>query len=491
MQLNHSQAIIDKIFSLDIFKELKKNSLLLKYDITNAVYEIITGIKSFRDPKLQTDNVITAIPPEGIIINSPGIYQFANDITWNSVNTDCTAITIVASNVVLDLCGYSLTANIQQNDKFIVGIKVEDASNITIQNGNLLHMGFYGICADTVNSLTIDSIVVDGISFNNTAVRCLTPCGIHINKSSNVVITGCSILNVNVTSDAFAGIQILETNIGFVSQCVMNNFVNNDGSVQGFSYLFCSKILTSNCDAGSFQSHFNGNILTPGHTVIGFIPIFCIGLTYNNYTATNIIGCCDDCHGMSVFLDAYITVNNFTADTVIDGITPTNTGAKATGLEVYGVAVSISNCQVENIRAINPQDKQSTGFSAAGSEIAFINCSANNITVTDANGNVNPLLGNGTGFGWAPDPRYPFRNFAAQNIIYNDCSAANCQVGFDTWYHISSIWNGINSENCTTKILNEPQGLRTLSGDPGSECNPPIVITIMNIAFNNKYPNIY
>jgi hypothetical protein len=490
MLLENSKNIAEKIFSFDAFNKLEKSALLKKFDITNIIYEVISAIRTFEQPVPQVGTVISSIPPEGIVIYAPGKYTFANDIVWKAANNDCSAITIIANNVTLDMCNFSLTAVVQDNSKFITGISVQETSGITLQNGKLVNMSYYGICAESVSGLSVDKIIVDGINLNNLTQRCLTPTGIHINKSTNISVTNCIVQNMNVTADASAGIQILETSNGVVSDCSLNGLVNNDGSVQGYSYIFSSKIVTLNCTATDFQSFFRENIFTPGHTVIGFIPIFCIGLAFTNCTAKSMTGSCDDCHGFSVFLDAYITVTNFNAYNVADGVSPYFTGAKATGLEVYGVAVSIINCHVENIYAVVPQDRQSSGFSVAGSEIAFVNCSAKNVMVIDEKGNKNPALGYGTGFGWAPDPRVPFKNMAAQNVLYSGCSANSCQVGFDTWDHINSKWDNVSYENCDIKILVEPQGSRTLSGNPCSECNPPIVIVITNVAYGNKFPSV-
>jgi hypothetical protein len=269
----------------------------------------------------------------------------------------------------------------------------------------------------------------------------------------------------------------------------VSNLVNYDGSVQGYSYLGSTDISTTNCAAADFQSHFKSNIQTLGHTVLGFVPIFCSELKYENCQATNMIGCCDDCHGMSVFLDAGVTVTGFTAKGVVDGVAQSNSGAKATGLEVYGAFVSISDCSVSDIKAINPQDKQSTGFSAWGAAIKFTRCTANNVVVCDEHGNWNRDLGNGTGFGWAPDPRLFFRNIGANFVEYANCSANNCRVGFDTWFHIDSTWTDVHTKECPITILVEPGASRTLSGNPCSECSPPISIAIVNIARGNTYPS--
>lgn len=498
MSANDPQTAIERIFSQDVLKEIDEATLaelIKKYDITDAVRAISAPIRSHQGQASQTGNVINSIPPQGIVIGSPGTYTFSGNITWSPASLPCAAITIVCDSVVLDMGGFSLRAKVPDNSQYIAGISVANplnvaTGNVTIRNGTLADMGFYGIYASNVSSLDIENIVVSGLTFSNLKTRLLCPAGIHIEGAADVSIRDCTVEDMHVTADSSAGMQILRTSKGTVSGCRVSNLVNDDGSVQGYSYIGSSAIMTSHCSAANFQSHFAGNILTPGHTVLGFIPIFCTDLHYDQCSADTMIGCCDDCHGMSVFLDASVTVKNFTARNVIDGVAVSNSGAKATGLEVYGASVLIENCSVENIKAINPQDKQSTGFSAWGYAIKFSGCKATNVIVSDANGNHSPTLGYGTGFGWAPDPRVPFRCVGAYDVEYAGCSAGDCQVGFDTWYHVNSTWTDISCTNCGINILVEPGARRTLSCDPCSECNPPITAVITNIASGNKYPPI-
>jgi hypothetical protein len=276
-----------------------------------------------------------------------------------------------------------------------------------------------------------------------------------------------------------------------LTKCKVNHLVNYDGSGQGYSCLFSNKVTLTNCSVEHIQTHFGGNIQTGGHTAIGYIPLFSNQLTYTNCTASKITGCSDDAHGMSIFLNWDATVDNFTATEITDGVTQANKGAKATGLEVYGSGVTVSNSTVQNIKAINPQDKQSTGFSAWGETIKFENCTAEEVVVCNAQGNSDLALGNGTGFGWAPDPREIFCNVTAQDVQYLDCTATKCDVGFDTWNHVNSTWTKPTCHQCNVNILVQttpPDNTRTLIGTPESECNPPIVVTLTNQASGNTYP---
>jgi len=488
MSSNISQPIIDKIFSHDVFKGLDRDGLVKRYDVTGSLREIKAPLRAQQGQVRPTGNVITGIPPEGLIITSPGRYTFGGDITWSPPSAPGAAITIASDDVVLDLNTFTLKATVLDNSKRIAGIFIRNAWSVTIRNGALANMCLYGICAEGCSKLIVEKITVTGLSFDNLDIRNICPAGIHIDHTDGLSVTDCAVQYLYVTCDSSAGIQLTNTSQALISNCRVSNLVNYDGSVQGYSYIGSWNVSTVHCTAADFQSHFRSNIQTLGHTVLGFVPIFCSELKYENCSATNMIGCCDDCHGMSVFLDAGVTVTGFTANRVIDGVSLCNSGAKATGLEVYGAFVSISDCSVDDIKAINPQDKQSTGFSAWGAAIKFTRCTASNVVVCDEHGNWKRELGYGTGFGWAPDPRIYFRNVGASLVEYADCRAANCRVGFDTWFHVDSTWTDVHTADCGIDILVEPGASRTLSGNPCSECNPPISIAIVNIASGNTYP---
>ena len=200
---------------------------------------------------------------------------------------------------------------------------------------------------------------------------------------------------------------------------------------------------------------------------MGSSRFFCTNLQYDSCNATDIKGCCDDAHGMSVFLDSEVVINNFTAKNIQDG--NYITGAKATGLEVYGLDITIKNSTVDGVIAYVPQDLQSTGFSAWGVGIQFDNCVAKNVIVKNTQDRPDTTKGFGTGFGWAPDPRYPFRDIPAIEVTYLNCTAINCQLGFDTWYHQMSSWQNNTAIGCEKPVLFEPGSQRTLSMDKCSE----------------------
>lgn len=485
-------AFVKQLFSNRYADGTVLNEMVKKYE---AKAKRITSRLSNPSAKVQLDNAISSIPPEGIVINQPGTYYFTNNINW-SPGTALTgiAINISCDNVVLDLKTFQLTAVNAIPDANLVGINIVGCENTIVQNGELINMPFHGISAELNLNLYILNIIVQGSAYSYFGTEATTtPSGIYVEASENVEVVGCTVTGINVTAPAYAGIQLfaIPTN-ALVSNCSASKLVNNDGTVTGFSYELCSQVTTTYCQSSEFRSHYQGKTTTFGHTVLGFLPTGCANLRYENCTASNLRGCCDDCHGMSIFESNDITVVNFRASGIVDGDAPTNTGAKATGLEVYGNDIHIKFCVVENIFAIVPQDKQSCGFSAAGKNITFESCVANNVIVCDEHRNPTndyAKYGYGIGFGWAPDPREEFVNMYAENTIYSNCSALYCQVGFDTWNHINGIWRNWKAENCNINVLQELGNTRIFAMDKCSELpnGATSPMTIYNHSSNNNF----
>jgi hypothetical protein len=434
--------------------------------------------------------VIDTIPDCGLVISQAGTYTLAKNVTWTPDADASAAISISADNVTLDLGGLELSVNPGAEDRQLSAVLVSQCTNVTVRNGSILNACFRGVSAEEVESLTVASVVVSGVTFRDIATRNCCPAGIFVYDSKTVEITGCQVNYMYVTSDVAAGIMTLLCGNVAVSQCSVTQLVNYDGSVQGICCYGSSGVTWTGCRASTLQSFFNGNIRTGGHTVLGFMPCLSAHVSVVQCSADTLIGSRDDCHGMSVFICFDVLVEQFRADTVVCGPAPYNTGAKATGLEVYGWRVQVFGSSATNIRATNPQDRQAAGFSAWGWGIAFADCTASAVGVSDAAGQWTPSLGYGVGYGWAPDPRPEFRSGTAIAVDYARCTAQNCQVGFDTWNHVKSAWIGTTATGCATEYLvqTDPPGTRTISADPASECNPPITVTLTNQAADNTLP---
>jgi hypothetical protein len=484
-----STNILDKLFSNPFFKDMDTAALVQQYDRSSALRQGNRAAKPAVPPKALAGMSIASIPPEGLLIAASGQYEFANDITW-SPTSEGFAITIMASGVVLDLKGHTLSVQSPSPDtaQQYSGVSIS-GSDVTVQGGTVNGATYYGLSASLAPGLKVQGMTFGAISYVETAAG-YTPCGIFIDLTDGFTIENCTVQNISVTAPSCAGIQILASKNGTISSCTLTRFLNNDGGVQGFTYLLCEYISTSGCKCENFQAHYQGETIAVGHSVLGFFPTFCANLGFDHCSSTNMTGCCDDCHGMSVFLDTLVEVNNFSATNVVDGVTPKNTGAKATGIEVYGVGIILNNCTAENITVMAPQDRQGAGFSAWGTAIIFNNCTATNVKVIDASGTPSIQYGYGTGFGWAPDPRRELNSKPASLVQYNGCVSRNCQLGFDTWFHVDSVWKNVSACDCPIFILIQPLGAaRTLSMDKCSESPDGKYqeVTLHNIASNITY----
>lgn len=437
---------------------------------------------------------INSIPASGIVIDTPGLYLFGKDIKWHP-NGESEAILIIADNVTLDMQHCKLKS--KKTPFNTSGIVARSVSNLIIKNGYVENMGLKGIDCETSSNILIKNMTVNKLTANNI-IDYIVPVGILVTASRDVSIKNCTVKNIEVTSGSLAGIQLTETISSKVLNCVIKNLNNKDGASTGIGHLLCDIAKVKSCKLKNIKSEFKENLNTEGHTAIGIVPVLSTNLLIKNCNVSNITGCCDDAHGMSIFECAGAIVKHCKVKNVIDGVGAQKTGAKATGIEVYASLVKVLNCHVKDITAINPQDKQATGFAAAECVgVEFHHCKAENVNVYNEKGIPHRSLGNGTGFGWAPDPRPEFM-LPAVGILYKKCTAKSCQVGFDAWFHIDSIWQDIFSDGNEISVLDQNQPPRTLSCDACSECGctqvgcypTPRVVRVDNIGTNNTFNNV-
>lgn len=467
---------------------------------TNQAQQLNERIAKNQNQSLKTTGavtVITSIPAEGLYIANPGTYQFGNDINWTPPGPVLfAAIVITCDNVEVDLKGFTLTAQgdyISTSLGIIVINGLNSFTNVTIKNGTVQNMGLCGVWAVNTTNLNIDSITVSGYNYSGFL---FLPSGIALWNCNSFSIDSCLVENGNVTAMLGAGITLLGcTQGGTISNCTVQNVINNDGVCAGYFYAVSAGITANNCSVTGLNTFYGGSPDSRiGHTCIGFMPTESQNLTFTGCSATAIKGCCDDCHGMSLFTVDTAKVTQFTASNIVDGDCPQKTGAKATGLEVYGNNIQVSDCQVSDIIAIVPQDLQSTGFSVCGSNNTFTNCTATNVQVWNAQKQPDITCGYGTGFGWAPDPRPKFIE-PADNVTYNNCEANNCQLGFDTWNHTNSNWITPNPVNCGLPVLIQSDTtvrdyqMNFCSELPGANpSSPSQTFPVTNCAADNNYP---
>ena len=215
-----------------------------------------------------------------------------------------------------------------------------------------------------------------------------------------------------------------------------------------------------------------------------------------NCLVEHVTGSIDDAHGISFFGVTNVVASNVVIRHVLDG---TNTlglgGSKATGIEVFGNPmvpdsnIRLIDCRAENVRSISPGDLAANGFSAAGGGITFINCTASNVTVSNAIPGRPPAYG--YGFGWAPDIRLNYQ-YPAWNVVHSNSTAIACDYGFDTFNHRNSSWvNSTTASISHSPFLVQTNGTeRIFFGAVWNQVyaatNGPIPVPLWNTAQNNN-----
>lgn len=489
-----------------------------------------TGISGTVSPTPAASPEIHSIPPGGLSLDKAGqTYVLANDIVWQPEG-DGAAITIVADNVKLDLNGYSikclpaadgstyktigvfaskfseLVAEPASLDSFekvfgkAIGDPFEDTladlikdlmsiftlEGVRICNGHLGGFGEAGITALLCAELNISAVDVADIGKVSLKSIGGINFGIGVIAAQKVNIDRCSVSNVTGLCESLFGTMLAVCTEATVVKSTVGDLHNFDGVVTGHVAVLSSHIQVTGCSSGHLRSNNFGFVSSPGRTVLGFMPTYVSNIVYTDCSAQDIFGCCDDCHGMSLFYVNTATVDGFAAKGVTDG-TQTDTGAKATGLEVYGDNVTLSNVHVSDITAICPQDLQSTGISLWGAVLSLTACTAANVKVLDTTLSANINNGLGVGFGWAPDLRWPLSVIPAAIVSYTDCEATGCQVGFDTWKHKAAVWEDCNASDCEIDFLVQPVGAeRTLVMNRCSEA--PDGFPVAQIITNDRDP---
>lgn len=89
------------------------------------------------------------------VITRPGSYTVANNIDATAGGT---AIRIQASDVTLDLAGFTLWG---PGGRQGVGVEIAGASNVTVRNGHLQHFGI-GVVATAATNVTVEGLQIDG-----------------------------------------------------------------------------------------------------------------------------------------------------------------------------------------------------------------------------------------------------------------------------------------------------------------------------------------
>ncbi|HKI48517.1 MAG TPA: hypothetical protein VKA69_04270, partial [Desulfobacteria bacterium] len=123
-----------------------------------------------------SQTVIIDIPPEGLTINEPGTYYFVDDIEWEGHEGVYTAITIEASDVVLDMKGHCLSAPRNVPFSGAIGISADKAHKLSLRNGTIKGFQLIGVVLANSEGATLSEIVISDVG---NGVPGYTPTGLY------------------------------------------------------------------------------------------------------------------------------------------------------------------------------------------------------------------------------------------------------------------------------------------------------------------------
>jgi len=316
--------------------------------VNKIVYANITDFGSTFAPLggvVEGGNIISSCP---YIINNPGNYTLGSNLSANG-----TAITINASNVVLDGQGHSIMGNGTG-----YGINLSGVDNVTLRN---IRIGNFSIGLKITNSSydTFDNLTFIGNTINvwldpnNTILQNSLLAGgqyglVLTNSNNNILRYNVFVNNTKI------GVLLngSSTNNTLLNDTVYNNMVGIkfDGSGVTLNNII-NTTSSSNNDTGIYLNNSNGNILSNDAANSNGIPCSsgsCAGIYLYNSSGNSIMGstASSNRNQGGIWLDAYSNNNNVTG----------NTASNPAGL--YGIYInsnSVNNLLANNIANSNNQ----------------------------------------------------------------------------------------------------------------------------------------
>jgi len=141
----------------------------------------VAGTKAFETAQGVNATPITTLP---FTITASGNYYLPGNLTYNGVGP---AITVAASQVVLDLNGRTLSTSV--GTAFSIGVYVFNQVDVTIQNGDIDNFGYAGIYLAPNSTDNNAKNTVDNVRFNNDLIGVLSVSG-QSNWVKNCIIDG-------------------------------------------------------------------------------------------------------------------------------------------------------------------------------------------------------------------------------------------------------------------------------------------------------------
>lgn len=345
------------------------------------------------------------VGPAGYVISTPGRYCLIEDITWaptasGTPSAPVAAISILSSNVELDLNGYVLSgpSNFTNNVGIKVGSDLAIITNVVIQGGGSGSVQNFtlGIFVDPVNNILIQDLsalnngIAGSISSNGlTFVGGIAVVG-NVTPSKNVTLRR---VNTAFNGGVAGAIATYGTLLDFVtSALVENSEFNFNVSENNITYgLFLSR--TFDVDVKDSQANDNsGAIGVAGFSLFGDGGAFGYNQLLRNTANENILGGTPPASapiGQNVYFADGFYFNQVNQGTISDCVAMSNV-ALVGGIQVPLAAAGFEFERCFDCRALrciagdNFTSGIARGFHLGGNRLTCEECFAETNTTTGA-----------------------------------------------------------------------------------------------------------
>jgi hypothetical protein len=196
--------------------------------------------------------VITSLPHT---INAPGVFVLKQSLSYSSGTGN--AISVAASNVTIDLSGYTITNTADQSTTTANCIYGNNEGNLTVENGQIF--GFeYGVYMNGPTSASLNAgHVVQAVHFNNC-----TGVGVFFQYGDNCLVQNCQFFSIGTTTggvlvnSSAAGVDIYSLTGGSrIYRCqALNTPLGFSAGTNGTQGSYLEQNLATHC---TWSFHFN------------------------------------------------------------------------------------------------------------------------------------------------------------------------------------------------------------------------------------------
>lgn len=404
---------------------------------------------------------VTLITNAPYTISLPGSYKLANNITWTGTGTnDAVAITISASNVVLDLNGKTLTGNqFFGLDLFTAfGIVVASSSNVTVSNGVINGFRSGGILVVGANQTKFNNLTIENINnlglwsglYTSNTVGGFIALGATNTLLSNVVVQNINLQTTNNNlSLAEVGGVIADGCANFTNIAVtIRDVTDGCGIAEGIGVVDCvgTTILRSTVSNISTGEGATNNFT--GHTCLGMV--FSPARLSANITGASVV---NGGSGYSGYPSVIVSPVTNDAGSLGGGYAQVSPWGQVTNIIITGIAtnyetfpqITISGSGTGAQAATQPNQVSYTTIGYCGN-IRIEDCTISNISgaIDDAHGislftvtnavlkrvHVNGVTDGANSYGFGGSKATGFENYGNPvptncNIVLEDCVAEN------------------------------------------------------------------